>query len=61
MKRYQEFNKIFKQSESAEEQSLKMIIAHIQDNYDIDVSWWEKRHSDQLMWLNEDVENENNI
>ncbi|WP_161802601.1 hypothetical protein [Clostridium botulinum] len=55
MKRYEKFNNTFKTKESAEEQSLKMIIAHIQDNYNIDISWWEERYKAQVKWLNEKV------
>ncbi|MCD3206802.1 hypothetical protein G8T64_13440 [Clostridium botulinum C] len=56
MKRYEWFNKELNVQEGAEEQSLKMIIAYIQENYDIDLAWWKERHKAQLEWLNEEVD-----
>ena len=58
MKRYEEFNKLYGDNESAEEQALGMILSHIQETYDIEITDIEplkKRYLAQIKWLNEDV------
>ena len=61
MKRYEQFNIISPKKESAEIQSFGMIIAEIQnqlsDEYDIniDLSWWQNKHENQVNWLNEEI------
>lgn len=59
MKRFEELNKLYNSNESAEEQALGMIIAHIEEIYDIEINEVEslkKRYSTQIKWLNEQVQ-----
>lgn len=57
MKVYEKFNKDLGRNESAEIQSLGMIIALIADEFDLDLDdkKYEDRYKAQLEWLNEEV------
>jgi len=59
MKRFEQFNEILHTDENAEEQALGMLIAYIEDHYNIDIDNIEslkKRHLEQIKWLNEEIE-----
>lgn len=59
MKRFEKFNAIFNINESSEEQSIGMILNHVEEIYKIEIDNIEslkKRYYDQIKWLNEEVE-----
>ena len=59
MKRFEKFNANFNENQSAEEQSLDMLLAHIIDTYGLEINDRYpliKRYYAQLEWLNEEVE-----
>ena len=59
MKRFEQFNQIFNTNENAEEQAIGMIIAYIEEHYDIeidDIEPLKKRYYAQIEWLNEEIE-----
>ena len=59
MKRFEKFNANFNENQSAEEQSLDMLLAHIIDTYGLEINDRDpliKRYYAQLEWLNEEVE-----
>lgn len=59
MKRFEKFNANFNENQSAEEQSLDMLLAHIIDTYGLEINDRDpliKRYYAQLEWLNQEVE-----
>lgn len=58
MKRWEQFNKIFKsEQETAELQALNMVISKIEEEYGIEmVLDFKSMFSDYMDWLNEEVE-----
>ena len=58
MKRYEKMNAHFGENETAEEQSLCMILSCLEDEHgiDIDMESLKIKHTEQIKWLNEEVE-----
>ena len=59
MKRYEQFNKLLNNDENAEEQAIGMLIAYIEESYDIEIDNikpLKRRYFAQIEWLNEEIE-----
>lgn len=56
MKRYEQFNKMFEENETAEIQSFGMIIEEIANAHNINLDYCKIKHEAQIKWLNEEVE-----
>lgn len=57
MKRYEQFNNIFKVNDSAEIQSLQMIIGDINHEYGLEIpeNEYGEKFKHQIEWLNQEV------
>lgn len=55
MKRYENFNELFKDNKTAEIQSFDMIIEEIANEHNINLDYCRAKHEGQIKWLNEEV------
>lgn len=59
MKKFEQLNDMFNTNENIEEQAIGMILSHIEETYNIEITDIEplkKRYYAQIKWLNEEVE-----